>query len=99
MRLQSFAAVSRVLAIGVLCAFGVEMLATLAGAAAHLPQTVCPASPGGAGQQSPALPPEPIVAIDSPEPGSTVRGSVAVRGWAVDPNFPPGPGRGINPRD
>lgn len=75
------------------------LLAAGVGAARPTPQFICPTSLGPTSAAAAALPEEPSVAIDSPPPGAVVQGRITVAGWAVDAHAPPGPDRGINPRD
>jgi hypothetical protein len=46
--------------------------------------------PRASGTFTVTLPPEPIVAIARPKPGSTVKGAVTIRVWAQDDQDPPG---------
>jgi hypothetical protein len=90
----------RAVAQSALLASILAFLAAQAGAAQTPPEFVCPTSAGGATAPAAApLPPEPFIALSSPEAGATVRGQLTVAGWAVDPYTPPGPNQGINPRD
>ena len=44
-------------------------------------------------------PAEPLVVMSHPAPDATISGHVRVAGWAVDPQYPPATGAGINARD